>query len=63
MAVVRRIVDYLDDSELERLCTRTPAPGYPEESRSVGGCLREVMDEESEHHRYAVRDLAVLESR
>jgi hypothetical protein len=63
MAVVRRIVDGLTDDELERLCTRPPAPGYPEEPRTVGKCLRVVMEEECEHHRYAVRDLAVLEAR
>jgi uncharacterized damage-inducible protein DinB len=63
MAVVRGIVDGLTDDELERLCTRTPAPGYPNESRTVGRCLRVVMKEECEHHRYAVRDLAVLEAR
>jgi uncharacterized damage-inducible protein DinB len=63
MAVIRRIVDGLTDDELERLCTRSPAPGYPEERRTVGRCLRVVMKEECEHHRYAVRDLAVLEAR
>lgn len=50
------------DTELERICTRAPAPGYPEESRSVGDCLGVVMDEECAHHRYAVRDLAVLQA-
>ena len=63
MAVVRRIVDGLTDDELERLCARSPAPGYPDEPRPVGKCLRVVMIEECEHHRYAVRDLAVLEAR
>jgi hypothetical protein len=62
MAVVRRIVDGLTDDELERLCGRSPAPGYPEEPRTVAQCLRVVM-EECEHHRYALRDLAVLEAR
>jgi hypothetical protein len=62
-AVVRRIVEGLTDADLERACARAPAPGYPEESRTVGGCLRVVMEEECEHHRYAVRDLAVLEGR
>jgi hypothetical protein len=60
---VRGIVNGLTDTELERKCTRPPAPGYPEEARSVGSCLRVVMQEECEHHRYAVRDLAVLEAR
>jgi hypothetical protein len=63
MAVVRGIVDGLTDADLERLCARTPAPGYPDEPHPVGRCLRVVMREEVEHHRYAVRDLAVLEAR
>ena len=62
VAEVRRIVDGLTDAELERPCTRLPAPGYPDEPRTVGSCLGVVMREEVEHHRYAVRDLAVLES-
>jgi len=63
MAVVRGIVDGLTAEEMERVCTRTPAPGYPEEPRTVGRCLRVVMTEEVAHHGYAVRDLAVLEAR
>lgn len=63
MSLVRGIVAGLTDTELERICTRSPAPGYPEESRSVGECLGVVMEEECEHHRFAVRDLAVLEAR
>lgn len=61
MAVMRAIVDRLTDTELPRSCARPPAPGYPDEARTVGRCLRVVMQEECEHHRYAVRDLAVLE--
>ncbi len=63
MALVSGIVDGLTDADLARMCTRTPAPGYPEGSRSVGECLGVVMEEECEHHRYAVRDLAMLEAR
>ena len=63
MALVRGIVERLTDSELGRMCERSPAPGYPEESRPVGECLGVVMEEECEHHRFAVRDLAVLEAR
>lgn len=63
MALVRGIVDDLTEAALERVCTRTPAPGYPEEPRTVGACLRVVMGEECEHRRYMVRDLAVLEAR
>jgi hypothetical protein len=61
MAVMRRIVADLTDGELDRECARSPAPGYPDERRTVGRCLRVVMTEECEHHRYAVRDLATLE--
>lgn len=63
MALVRGIVDGLTDAGLERQSMRAPAPGYPEESRSVRRCLDVVMREECEHHRYAVRDLKILEAR
>ena len=62
MALVRGIVEALTDAGLERECPRLPALGYPEEERTVGRCLRVVMDEECEHRRYAVRDLAALEA-
>ncbi len=63
MAVMRRVVADLTDSGLGRLCRRSPAPGYPDEERTVADCLAVVMDEEIEHYRYAVRDLAVLAAR
>lgn len=53
----------LTEDDFGRPCPRPPAPGYPEEERTIAGCLAVVMDEEIEHYRYAVRDLAVLESR
>jgi DinB superfamily/Pentapeptide repeats (8 copies) len=62
MAVVRGIVTDLTDDCLGRQCRRSPAPGYPEEERSVIECIGVVMDEEIEHYRFAVRDLAVLEA-
>ena len=62
VALVRGILDGLTDDDLERVCPRLPAPGYPEEARSVGVCLGVVMKEECEHRRYAVRDLAALEA-
>jgi DinB superfamily/Pentapeptide repeats (8 copies) len=61
VALVRRIVDGLTDADLTRICTQAPAPGYPEEPRTVERCLHVVMKEESEHHRYIVRDLALRE--
>jgi hypothetical protein len=61
MALIRRILDGLTDDDLGRTCTRAPAPGYPEEERAVADCLHVVMEEECEHHRFAVRDLTTLE--
>ena len=61
MAVIRGIVADLTDDALGRWCTRTPAPGYPQEPRTVRACLGVVMKEACEHHRYVVRDLTVLE--
>jgi hypothetical protein len=62
MALVRGIVAGLTNTELERICRRPPAPGYPEESRPVADCLGVVMQEECEHHRFAVRDLAAQQA-
>jgi hypothetical protein len=62
MAVMRHIVAGLTDHGLGRLCQRSPAPGYPDEERTVIDCISVVMDEEIEHYRFAVRDLAVLEA-
>jgi len=62
MAVMRRIVADLTDEGLGRLCERSPAPGYPDEKRTVIDCVAVVMEEEIEHYRFAVRDLALLEA-
>jgi hypothetical protein len=62
MAVMRRIVADVTDDSLGRLCQRSPAPGYPDEKRTVIECIAVVMDEEIEHYRFAIRDLAVLEA-
>jgi hypothetical protein len=62
MALVRGILDGLPDARLERVCQQPPSPAHPEETRSVGRCLRVIMKEECEHRRYAVRDLTALEA-
>jgi hypothetical protein len=62
MTMVRGIVDGLTDDDLERECPRLPAPGNPEETYTLGRCLKVIMREECEHRRFAVRDLAVLET-
>lgn len=62
MATMRRVVDGLTGSELDRVCGRKPADPYPDRDYVVRRCLTVVLKEEAEHHRYAVRDLAVLEA-
>jgi hypothetical protein len=62
MTMVSRIVDGLTEDDLEREFPRLPAPGYPEGTYTLGRCLNVIMNEECEHRRYAVRDLAVLET-
>jgi hypothetical protein len=62
MAVIRGILASLTDADFGRLCSRSPAPGYPEEERTVLDCIFVVMEEEIEHYRFAVRDLSVLEA-
>ncbi|WP_129670044.1 DinB family protein [Phytoactinopolyspora endophytica] len=62
MATMRRVVDGLTQTELDRVCRRKPADPYPDQEYVVRRCLSVVLKEEVEHHRYAVRDLAVLEA-
>ncbi|MCR6489219.1 DinB family protein [Amycolatopsis sp. OK19-0408] len=62
MATMRRAVDGLTAAELDRVCGRKPADPYPDQQYIVRRCLKVVLKEEAEHHRYAVRDLATLET-
>lgn len=63
MATMRRVVDRLTGTELDRVCARKPADSYPDREYVVRRCLTVVLEEEAEHHRYAVRDLARLQAR
>jgi uncharacterized damage-inducible protein DinB len=58
---VRELLDRLRDDDLDRTTNCPPAPGYPAQERTVGYCLRVVMNEECAHRGYAERDLAMLE--
>lgn len=62
LASMRRVVDGLTEAELGRVCRRKPADPYPDDEYVVRRCLTVVLKEEAEHHRYAVRDLDVLEA-
>ena len=61
MATMRLLLEGLTEAELDRTCGRKPAETYPDQDYVVRRCLKVVLKEEAEHHRYAVRDLAVLE--
>ncbi|MGC1209600.1 MAG: DinB family protein [Ornithinimicrobium sp.] len=58
MATMRRFIEGLTEAELDRVCGAKPAESYPEQEYVVRRCLKVVLREEAEHHRYAVRDLA-----
>lgn len=57
---VEHLLAHLTEKELDRVCARSPGPGYPEGEYLVRRCLRVVLIEEVERLRYALRDLAVL---
>lgn len=63
MDTMRAFVAGVTDADLDRLCARKPVGNDPEADYDVRRCLKVVLAEEAEHHRYAVRDLAVLTSR
>lgn len=60
---VRSLLAGVTDARLAEIHTAVPAPAWGEESHSVAECLGVVFNEHCEHRRFAVRDLAVLESR
>ncbi|MDA1367816.1 DinB family protein [Glycomyces algeriensis] len=61
--MMRDAVAELTQAEFERVVTAEPAPTWGVKTLPVGRCLRVVLNEHCEHRRFALRDLAVLESR
>jgi hypothetical protein len=61
VGTVTAVLATINDDALEQVCRRSPGPGYPEQERTVRQCLRVILREECEHHRYMVRDLAGLD--
>jgi DinB superfamily len=61
MDEVASVIASAHEEELERTCVAPAAPGHPHKDHTVLQCLHMVLKEEWQHHRYAVRDLAVLE--
>ena len=63
MDEVREVIAAANAEELERNCVPPDSPGHPRKDHTVLQCLHVVLKEEWQHHRYAVRDLEVLEKR
>lgn len=63
MDEVKQTIAALTPEELERVCLPPATPGHPNSPHTVLACLHVILNEEWEHHRYAVRDLAALEGR
>jgi DinB superfamily/Pentapeptide repeats (8 copies) len=59
VAMVRDFLAAVTQEELAAERRNPHAPEYPETSLS---CLHTILDEEWEHHRYAVRDLDAIEA-
>jgi hypothetical protein len=57
-ARVRRALQELTDTELDEPRTAAPVATWGEETHAVGECFRVVLEEHSEHRRFAERDLA-----
>ncbi|TCC46817.1 DinB family protein [Kribbella capetownensis] len=63
MAVVRRYVDNLTEDALNADTTPVPGPGWPRpDNYPIREILLLLLNEEWQHHLYAERDLALLES-
>jgi hypothetical protein len=60
MAEVKGAIAALTPGELARECVPPQSPGHPSRPHTVLRCLHVILNEEWEHHRYAVRDLETL---
>ncbi|HET9633247.1 MAG TPA: DinB family protein [Terrabacter sp.] len=60
---VAMVRDYLASVSAEELGAERRNPWSPERSTTVLSCLHTILEEEWEHHRYAVRDLDTVAAR
>lgn len=62
MAMVREFLAEATRQDLERVRPANPADGFPPAAeRTALRCLHVIMSEEWAHHRFAVRDLTIIE--
>ncbi len=59
---VAMVRDFLAAVTSEELAERRQNPWNPAAEETVLSCVHTILEEEWEHHRYAVRDLAAIES-
>lgn len=60
---VAMVRDFIATVTPDGLAEPRPHPWAPERTKSTLGCLHTILNEEWEHHRYAVRDLDAIEAR
>jgi DinB superfamily len=63
MNEVAEVIAGVTAADLVRNCVPPDSPGHPRKDHTVRQCLHVVLKEEWQHHRYATRDLEVLEKR
>jgi hypothetical protein len=61
MDEVQQTIAAITPEEIERVCIPPATPGHPNQPHTVLACLHVILNEEWEHHRYAIRDLESLE--
>ena len=54
--------DFLATVSPDMLASKRPNPARPRTQETVVSCLHTILEEEGEHHRYAVRDLDAIEA-
>jgi len=60
---VAMVRDFLATVTADQLAATRRNPWAPEQQETTRSCLHVILEEEWEHHRYAVRDLAAIEAR
>ena len=60
---VAMVRDFLDAATSEQLAKERANPHAPQYPETVLSCLHTILEEEWEHHRYAVRDLDTIAAR
>jgi hypothetical protein len=60
---VAMVREYLENATVDTLATARSNPWAPQYPETTLSCLHTILEEEWEHHRYAVRDLDALAAR